>query len=148
LPIAKRSRVQSAYLDHLEFESNKPFVCLSICGICLVVLERGRFWEPCLQDVDEEGNPLLEYLVCETLDHGLVVLQHHFQDVEAASEDTASQCPQDRSSLLIDSHIVYDLDELGCYSEEGDLVEAIVDELAQHLECAVQLSVGGCWYEL
>ena len=77
-----------------------------------------------------------------------MVLHDHLQNVEAATEDTASQCTVLWPPLLVCCHIVNDLYKLGRDTEEGGLVEAVVDQLAQHLQSAVQLPVGGMWDEL
>jgi hypothetical protein len=66
-----------------------------------------------------------------------VVLQHHFQDVEAATEDTAGERSQHGSPLLADGHIINDFDKLWCNAEEGRLVEAVLHELVEHLQCAM-----------
>lgn len=77
-----------------------------------------------------------------------MVLQHHLQNVEAATEDTTGKRPQYGSPLLVDGHIINDLDELRRDAEEGRLVEAVLHKLAEHLQCAMKLAIGSNWYQL
>jgi hypothetical protein len=130
------------HLDDLQLQRDEALEVPLTPNIRLVVLERRRVGQPRLEDVDEEGQPLLEDLVGEALDHALVVLHDHLEDVEAAAEHAARQRAQHRTPLLVDGHIEEHLDELRRDAEEGGLVEAVLDELAQHLERAVQLAVG------
>lgn len=98
-------------------------------------------WKRKVEDVDEEGSPRIGRLLHELLDGGLLGLVHDLHGIEASAEDGYGQSPRVQFLSLVGGHVIDGFDELNGRLPELFLIEAILNQVPEHEQDAVQLVV-------
>ncbi|GKT61559.1 LOW QUALITY PROTEIN: hypothetical protein ColTof3_08898 [Colletotrichum tofieldiae] len=125
-------------LDDLQLHGNDgvPAVGLAVGELGGCVGQAG------LEDLGEEGVPVLEGVLGETLDLLHVILLDDIHEVEARSEDGDGEGAQVGFAALVQGDLGDGLDDVAGHGEELVLAQALIDNVAQNSEGTVELHVG------
>lgn len=129
-------------LNHLQLEGDDAVPVFPLLSLF------GTFRQLDLEHLGEERQPVLERFLGKALDLLGVVILHHVHEIETTTEDVYSEGAKGRLPAVVDGDVKDVVDDRSGHGEELVLGQALLDDVAQDLEGAVEADVVAIGYDV